>query len=106
MRAMNDAVSFRRHADRCERLASRICDPTIAQNLRDAAAEYHARASACSEQVKSLVDRATDARERASQAAFPEDRQFWLEMEGKWRALAGSAQYVEQTSDWLAAARP
>ena len=71
MRAMNDAVSLRRHANRCEQLASRMSDPTVAQNLRDAAAEYCARAAACSEQVKSLVDKATDARERALQAAFP-----------------------------------
>jgi hypothetical protein len=104
MRAMNDAVSLRRHADRYEQLASRMSDPTVAHNLRDAAAEYYARAAACSEQVKSLVGRATEARERALQAAFLEDRQFWLGMEAKWLSLAGSAQHVEQTSDWLAAA--
>jgi hypothetical protein len=105
MRAMNDdVVSFRRHADRCERLASRIGDPTIAQNLRDAAAEYHMRAAACSEQVKNIVDRATCARERALQAAFPEDKKFWLDMEAKWLSLAGSAEHVERTSDMLAGA--
>lgn len=99
---MNDAVSLRRQADRCERLASRIGDPTVAQNLRDAAAEYYMRAAACSEQVKGLVARATNARERALQVAFPEDKQFWLEMEAKWLSLAGSAQHVELTDQRLA----
>jgi hypothetical protein len=58
----------------------------------------------CSEQVRNLLNRATDARERALQAPFPEDRQFWLETEAKWLSLAGNAEHVERTSDLLAEA--
>jgi hypothetical protein len=70
---MNDVVSLRQQADRCERLASRISDPTVAQNLRDLAVEYSARAAACSE-VRSLLEKAAAARAHALQAAFADDR--------------------------------
>jgi hypothetical protein len=56
----------------------------------------------CSEQVTSLLNKALDARERALQAALPEDRQFWLEMEARWLSLAGNAEHVERTDDLLA----
>jgi hypothetical protein len=44
VRAMNDVGSLREQADRCERLASRVSDPTVAQILRDLAVEYSTRA--------------------------------------------------------------
>lgn len=100
---MSGVVSVRRQANRCERLASHIADPMVAENLRGLAVEHSIRAGVGSDQVRSLMGKATNAHERALRAAFPEDQQFWLEMEGKWRALAGSAQHVERTCDFLAA---
>jgi hypothetical protein len=49
-----------------------------------------------------LIDKATAARDRALHATWPEDRQFWLDMEAKWLLLARNVQYVERTSDFLA----
>ena len=58
----------------------------------------------CSEQVKSLLGKAADARERAMQSVAPEDREFWLAMEARWLSLAGNAEQVERTDDLLAEA--
>ena len=44
--AMDDVVSLRRQAERCERLASCVSDPTIVQILRELALEYSTRAAA------------------------------------------------------------
>ena len=52
--------------------------------------------------VQALLDKATEARARALQALNPDDRQFWLDMEQKWLALARSSQEVQRTSDTLA----
>ena len=49
-------------------------------------------------QVQALLDRATDTRQRAGRATFPEDRQFWLDMEIKFLALARRCQEVERTA--------
>jgi hypothetical protein len=56
----------------------------------------------CSEQVRALLNKATESHERALHTTFPEDRQFWLDMEAKWLSLAGNAEYVERTSNLLA----
>jgi hypothetical protein len=56
----------------------------------------------CSARVQALIDKATAARDRALHATWPEDRQFWLDMEAKWLLLARNVQYVERTSDFLA----
>ena len=58
----------------------------------------------CSEQVTRLLNKATDAHERAREVTFPEDRKFWLEMEARWLSLAGQAEHVERTDNLLAEA--
>ena len=49
-----------------------------------------------------MIDKATGARDRALHATFPEDRQFWLEMEARWLTLAGNIEHVERTTNFLA----
>jgi hypothetical protein len=55
----------------------------------------------CSEQVRAFLNKATEAHERALQATFPDDQQFWLNMEAKWLSLAGNLEYVERICDAL-----
>ena len=57
-----------------------------------------------SARVQALIEKATDAHERARLAAFPEDRQFWLDMETRWLSLAGDVEHVERTDSLLAEA--
>jgi hypothetical protein len=54
-----------------------------------------------SAKVQVLLDKAAAAREQALQSRFPEDKQFWLDMEDKWLALVRNVQHVDRISDFI-----
>jgi len=51
--------------------------------------------------VKHCYELAMQAEERATQTSNPVDRQFWLDDEARWLALAASYEYQARLSDFI-----
>jgi hypothetical protein len=56
---------------------------------------------AANQNVKLCFERALQAEERATQTRNPLDRQFWLDSEARWLALAASYEYQARLSDFI-----
>jgi hypothetical protein len=56
---------------------------------------------AANQNVKYCYEQALQAEERAAQTRNPLDRQFWLDNEARWLALAASYEYQARLSDFI-----
>jgi len=53
------------------------------------------------QRIKYCYEQALLAEERATQTRNPLDRQFWLDSEARWLALAASYEYQARLSDFI-----
>jgi|SoiMethySBSTD1v2_1073268.scaffolds.fasta_scaffold3566666_1 hypothetical protein len=51
--------------------------------------------------IQILFDKAAESHAHAQHVTDPDDRRFWLEMEGKWLMLAQDLNHVERTCAYL-----
>jgi hypothetical protein len=56
---------------------------------------------AANQNVKDCYEQALQAEERAAQIRNSLDRQFWLDSEARWLALAASYEYQARLSDFI-----
>jgi len=54
-----------------------------------------------STKVAECLEKAANARRKASSATQPEDQEFWRDMESKWVRLAESYDQVDRVGDFL-----
>lgn len=60
---------------------------------------------ATSAKVARCLEKAAQARAKASKAISPMDRQFWQALEAKWMCLARNYGFIDRVSDFTAASK-
>ncbi len=55
---------------------------------------------------RDALERAAEAKERASLATNGEDRRFWLDMAARWHDLAESSAFIVRLNDFCGSTEP